>query len=272
MFSRWLDERGISTLYVEAEHEDAYQQYIEENIKEIVSSGEVSRKKASKIIYATSRCVMKDVFDSPRSGENIERVERTVEASVTNILKDPDALWDMTSLVGHDYYTYSHCVNVSLFLVAGCKEMLGITDTRVLQEVGLGGMLHDIGKSVIPDSILNKPGKLTDEEFDVIRGHPTQGAELVRENRDLPERAESIILQHHERCDGSGYPAGLTAEKLDEISRLASIVDVYDAITTKRSYAPAMAPVKALKVMLQEMSGHFDEAILRSFVAFLGGA
>jgi len=210
------------------------------------------------------------VLSDPRSGHNMQRAHTMVEAMVRSIIKNPDALWQMTSIASHDYYTYTHCVNVCMFLVSACQSVLEIRDGRALQRIGLGGLLHDVGKSQIPAEILNKPGKLTDEEFAAVKKHPQLGVDLARQHSKLPMAAGRIILGHHERFSGGGYPDGLRGEAISEIVRISTIVDVYDALTTKRSYGDARSAFEALKLMLQQMAAHFDGRLLRAFVLFLG--
>jgi HD-GYP domain-containing protein (c-di-GMP phosphodiesterase class II) len=213
---------------------------------------------------------MVDVFADPRSGKNLRRAQGLVEATVMSIMKRPDSLWQMTSVASHDYYTYTHCVNVCMFLVGASRELLGVEGESQLRRIGLGGIFHDVGKSQVPEHILNKPGKLTPEEFEEIKRHPALGVELIAEQRSLSAVASAIVRSHHERYEGGGYPDGVPAEGLREVVRLSTIIDVYDALTTERCYARARSPFAALQLMLNDMDGHFDPDLLRRFVAFLG--
>lgn len=265
-----LMEHGVDALYLRKEDEQAYNDYVEQNISAIIRDDLLPVEKASELVYNSSAHVMHDVFDNPRSGRNLQRTHAMSEAMVLSIIKNPDALWHMTAMASHDYYTYTHCVNVSLFLVAVSRDALGITDAMTLQRIGLGGMLHDIGKTQIPEEILSKPGKLTDEEFEQIRQHPLLGLDIVKDYRKLSPSAATIIRCHHEHFNGSGYPNALVGERIDPLARLANIADVYDALTTHRAYAPARKPYEALKTMLVEMQDEFDVPMLRLFVKFLG--
>jgi len=265
-----LMEHGVKSLYLCEADKEAYHQYIEDNIAAIVRDDLLPPQQACEIVYDTSSRVMVDVFDNPRSGKNLQRVQSIVEATVLSILKRPDSLWHMTSLASHDYYTYTHCVHVGMFLVAGAREVLGISNEDQLRRIGLGGMLHDIGKSEIPDELLTKPGRLTPEEFEAVKEHPALGERIARKIKRLPATAARIIRNHHEHLDGGGYPDGLSGEQLSPIIRLAGIVDVYDALTTDRPYAKARTSYEALELMLNEMQSQFDAQMLRSFVRFLG--
>jgi HD-GYP domain-containing protein (c-di-GMP phosphodiesterase class II) len=261
---------GVRTLYLRKKDESAYYDYVEENVSAIIKDDLLPVEQACEVVYKTSSRVMAKVFDEPRSGKTLKRAHSMVEATVLSVLKNPDALWHMLDMASHDYYTYTHCVNVSMFMVAASRDLLGIDDHRVLERIGLGGVFHDIGKSQIPESILSKPGRLTSEEFERIKAHPVLGLDLVKNDRKASATTAQIVRGHPEHCDGSGYPDGLADRSIGKVVRLATIVDVYDAMTTNRSYARAREPFHALKIMLTEMDTQFDKALLRAFVKFLG--
>jgi putative nucleotidyltransferase with HDIG domain len=265
-----LQERGVKTLYCRKKESQAYYDYVERNLQSIIAGDELSGPEAGRIVYETASRTMADLFENPRSGQLQTRARRLAKATVTALVRDPDTLWDMTAMAGHDYQTYTHCVNVSLFLAGACQQILGIDDADELEDISVGGVLHDIGKSKVPESILKKPGKLTDDEFQTIKEHPLSGLDLARQHKLLSKTSENVILRHHERKDGSGYPDGLGMEDLDDVARLSTIVDVYDALTTDRPYADARTPYEALKLMMNQMEGHFDMSLLRRFVNFLG--
>jgi HD-GYP domain-containing protein (c-di-GMP phosphodiesterase class II) len=265
-----LIEHGVEKLYLRKQDEDSYYEYVEENIHSIIRDDLMPAEKASQLVYESSARVMANTFEDPRSGRNMRRAHRMVEATVLSILKDPEALWHMTSMASHDYYTYTHCVHVSMFLVTASRDLLGITDSDTLQSIGLGGLFHDIGKSEIPESILNKPGKLTAEEFDAVKRHPELGVAIVQRDRRMNRMAMHLVRSHHEHFDGGGYPQGLVGEGISRVCRLSTVIDVYDALTTNRAYARAREPFKALELMTDQMSDQFDMPLLRQFVKFLG--
>ncbi|KPK65909.1 MAG: hypothetical protein AMK73_01600 [Planctomycetes bacterium SM23_32] len=264
-----LLERGVARLYLRSTDKDAYDQYVEENLITIVRDGLLPGEQASKAVYETSSRVMEDLFDSPESGRNLQRARQVAKAVVLSVLKNPDTLWNMTSLASHTYYTYTHSVHVAVLLVAAGKDMLGIGTETMLERIGHGAILHDVGKTRVPGDILYKPGSLTADEFELVKKHTLAGLSIVERRQKVPATTASIIRSHHERWDGRGYPDGLTGDRMRPIVRLSKIVDVYDALTTARPYADARTPFDALQLMLQ-MEGHFDKAMLRSFVKFLG--
>lgn len=163
----------------------------------------------------------------------------------------------------YDDSTYVHCLNVSLL----CNVMgkwLDFSESD-LETLVLAGLLHDIGKLTIPDSIIKKPGKLTQEEFELIKTHPARGFEILR-NQKLPSAVKYAALMHHERCDGSGYPHGLTYEKIDRFARLVSIADVYDAMTATRVYRSSMSPFTVVDVFQNEGLQKYDPECILIFL------
>ncbi len=267
-----LMAHNVESLYLRTSDRDDYYDYVEEHVKDIIRDDLLPPRKACEIVYDTSARVMQRVFDDPRSGKSMKRGRHMVEATVMAVLKDPNAAWHLLDIASHDYYTYTHCVNVAVFMIAAGKDLLGIEDERTLQELGLGGVFHDIGKSQIPDEILSKPGRLTPEEFGTIKKHPVLGEDIVRTDRKAGRLTQQIVRGHHEHCDGSGYPDGLADRSITKVLRLATIADVYDAMTTNRPYARARSPFEALRIMTNDMAPQFDMGMLRSFIKFLGPA
>ncbi len=169
----------MGTLFLSKRDEATYRRYVEENLEAIVRDDLLPPEEASRLVYDSSSRVMSEVFEDPRSGNQLRRARRVVEATVLALMKDPAALWTMASVASHDYYTYTHCVNVGMFMGAAAQHILGVRTRHELNDISLGGLLHDIGKTRVPDAILNKPGKLTEEEFAVVKRHPTDGLSLV---------------------------------------------------------------------------------------------
>jgi HD-GYP domain-containing protein (c-di-GMP phosphodiesterase class II) len=139
-----------------------------------------------------------------------------------------------------------------------------------LKEVGLAGLLHDVGKMMIPDEVLNKPGKLTDEEFEIIKGHPLKGWEILQGSPDITATALDVCLHHHERMDGKGYPDKLAGDKLTLFARMGTICDVYDALTSNRCYKNGWEPADTIRKMAEWKVGHFDERVFQAFVKTIG--
>lgn len=169
----------------------------------------------------------------------------------------------LTGVRDHDNYTYAHSLRVAVFLSLFGKTIgLRLEDQ---QQLATGGLLHDVGKMFIPHLVLNKPGKLTDEEFAIMKGHVDATEQVLRKGGAIPKGVITIASQHHEKLDGSGYPRGLKGTELNELARMASIVDIFSALTDRRVYKPSMRAEKALEIMRNEMAGQLDMALLARF-------
>ncbi len=163
----------------------------------------------------------------------------------------------------HDNYTYAHSMRVAVFLsLFGQTIGLSLKDQKLL---ATGGLLHDVGKMYIPHLVLNKPGRLTDAEFEIMKGHVRATEEVLRRGGDIPRGVITIASQHHEKLDGSGYPRGLQGSELNELARMASIVDVFSALTDRRVYKPSMPAEKALDIMKNEMGNQLDMELLARY-------
>ena len=164
----------------------------------------------------------------------------------------------------HDYYTYNHSVNVSVYSIALCKKVYG-DDRKLLIQAGMGGLLHDLGKRAVPTAIINKPGKLDAAEWEEIKKHPEHGYTLLQKVATIPEESKRIVYEHHENIDGSGYPRKLCDTQISKLSKIATIADVFDALTTNRSYKKGLPPQEALQVMFGMAPGKFEPTIFNCF-------
>jgi len=221
------------------------------------------------VLKENSKVVLKSLLDNPRSGEKIKEIEILVKEMIDSILGNRNTVHDLTSLKTHDYYTYTHSVNVAVLSI-GLGVEIGLSQDRI-ESLGMGSMLHDIGKSAIPIEILNKPGKLTDEEFMQVKGHVIEGEKIVRSHKGIRKDSLYAVTEHHERLSGGGYPFKLSGKKISLFGRISAIVDVYDAMTTHRCYRPACTPFYTL-TMATSQHGHYDPDLLTAFIKMLGKA
>jgi HD-GYP domain-containing protein (c-di-GMP phosphodiesterase class II) len=233
-----------------------------------VSLGEEMRR-AVQIRHQASTLV-RAVMQDARLGKAIEldQVEPVVQSITESILRNPGALVGLLRIKTKDDYTFLHSVSVCTLLVAFCRSRNIAAD--VTHQAGLGGLLHDTGKALVPDAILNKPGPLTDEEFAIIKRHPRDGYDILRKTPEVGPIPLDITLHHHERRDGSGYPGKQANEQISELAQMAAIVDVYDAITADRCYHKGMSAAAALRKIYEWSKFHFNPQYAQEFMRCVG--
>ncbi len=185
-----------------------------------------------------------------------------------SITRNPEAFINLTRLKTKDDYTYMHSVAVCALMIALGKQ-LGLHEDE-LKEVGLAGLLHDVGKMMVDQDVLNKPGKLTDEEFALMKDHPRRGWELLKDSSEITAVALDVCLHHHERMDGKGYPDQLAGEQISLYARMGAVCDVYDALTSNRCYKNGWEPAETIRKMAEWRNGHFDERVFQAFVKTIG--
>ncbi len=220
------------------------------------------QKEASQVIHS----VLGDV----RLGKQIqvERLQPVVGQITDSILRNQGTLMSLCRIREGDTYTFQHSVSVCTLLVTFCRFMeMG---QEIILEAGMGGMLHDIGKMRVPDHILNKPDKLTDPEFAIMKGHVVLGLEALRQTPGISRTVIQVAGEHHERFAGSGYPEGIMGAEISTLGRMAAIVDVYDAITSNRIYHKGMEPPAALTKLFEWSEQHFDPEMVQHFIQAIG--
>ncbi|WP_332853397.1 HD-GYP domain-containing protein [Duganella sp. S19_KUP01_CR8] len=233
-----------------------------------VSLGE-EMKRAVQIRHQASTLV-RTVMQDARLGKAIEldQVQPVVQNITESILRNPGALVGLLRIKNKDDYTFLHSVSVCTLLVAFCRSR-GI-DAETTHQAGLGGLLHDTGKALVPDAILNKPGPLTDEEFAIIKRHPQDGYNILLQSPEVGPIPLDITLHHHERRDGSGYPNKQANDEISELAQMAAIVDVYDAITADRCYHKGMSAAAALRKIYEWSKFHFNPQFAQEFMRCVG--
>lgn len=234
-------------------------------LREAIHDKNLAPEKKSRIVYQCSLELMGRLLDDPKT-ENIREAKAGIAEMVDLIISDDATSAALLEITSYDYYTYTHSVNVGFFSLLLAKELFKGADAHDMHELGAGFFLHDIGKVRIDPAIINKPGKLTDEEMTVIRTHPDQGYNILAETKHLTDECGIIVLQHHERQDGAGYPRKLTGDAIHIYGRICSIADVYDALTAERSYKRKMDTFSALKLMKERLLNHFHQELFEKFV------
>jgi putative nucleotidyltransferase with HDIG domain len=221
-------------------------------------------------ICAKSKQAVVSMFQEARMGKAVDAQDCAplVEEISNSVMRNPGALISLARLKTADDYTYMHSVAVCALMIALARQ-LGL-DEEQTRQAGLAGLLHDLGKAWVPNEVLNKPGKLTDDEFAEIKKHPQYGYDALLKGSGVPEMALDVCLHHHEKVDGSGYPKGLKADQISLFAKMGAVCDVYDAITSNRPYKAGWDPAESLRKMAEWAKGHFDEAVFQAFVKSLG--
>lgn len=222
---------------------------------------------AKKTRVAAVRQVKNILLETKESGRLVidpQSVYKTVDQFTGEMMACPDLMFNLVDLRSQDDYTFAHSVNVCVLAL-----MTGITlgyDGKKLASLGVGALLHDLGKVKIPDEILNKPGRLTREEFSAIKMHTVYGYELIRDSKSLDGLHALMAYQHHESCDGTGYPAGISCDKFHDFSQIISIVDKFDALTAERVYRKPFSPCEAYEMCAASGNYLFKDYIVKAFL------
>ena len=233
-----------------------------------VSAGEELER--AKKIHGEANLIIRNIMQDVRLGKQVtvDKAEPVVEKLTDSILRNAGALLSLCRVKNKDDYTFQHSVSVCALLVSFCRAR-GM-DAKTIHLAGIGGLLHDIGKVKVPDKILNKPGRLTEDEFKVMKCHVVESKKILSETDGITDTSIQVAAQHHERHDGSGYPEGLKGEAITMMGQMAAICDVYDAITSTRVYHKGMTPHDALSKIFEWSKFHFNPALVQSFLRAIG--
>ncbi len=226
-------------------------------------------KRAAKICNTAKEAVV-SMFEEARMGKAVsaEAAGGLVEEISTSVMRNPGALISLSRLKTADDYTYMHSVAVCALMVAVARQMS--FSAADIKEAGMAGLLHDLGKATTPLEVLNKPGKLTDEEFGIIKQHPVEGHRMLVEGQGVGGIPLDVCLHHHEKIDGSGYPERLKGDQISIFAKIGAVCDVYDAITSHRPYKSGWDPAESIRKMSEWRNGHFDEFVFQAFVKSIG--
>lgn len=244
---------------------DTVQKVVPEGMREMIRDPDISPGKKAIAVQHHSQEMMKSLLKSP-SAENIGAVMTMVSEIVDLIVTDDETSLYMLNITSHDFATYTHSVNVGILSIYLAKVLYRHSDGHDMHAMGTGFFLHDLGKVRIDQSIINKPGKCNEQEWQEMQKHPDLGVEILRETDKLNKESQIIVLQHHERNDGSGYPLGIKNEDIHPYGRICSLADIFDALTSIRPYKPKIAPLDAVRLMQKEMFHHFHRDLFERFV------
>lgn len=243
----------------------------EEQIEAALTSKEKaeSRKHAEKL-YAEAKVLQVKLLDALKNGEivDIAPLEEMADEMVDSIFKNPDAMVFLSRIREKDTYLMEHSLNVGM-LLANFGRYLKLS-RQVIKELLVGGLLHDTGKVMIPDEILHKPGRLTTDEFEIMKTHVDYSMQFLDKAEGITNVMRTVAANHHERLDGLGYPRGLKGLELCLVSRISTIVDVFDALTADRCYKKGMPATQAFRILLQGSGMQFDELLVKKFIKCMG--
>lgn len=234
-----------------------------------IGSGE-GRELKIRRLYQEARELQGKFIRHLKAGEPIDitPLAAVAEEMVDTMFTHGDAMLCLARIRAKDAYLMEHSMNVAI-LLANFGRYLGL-DRSVLKELTLGGLLHDVGKIMTPDEVLNKPGKLTDEELEVMREHVVHSHDILAATAGITPIMLEVAANHHERIDGTGYPRRLKGDQLSLYTRMSGIVDVYDAVTADRVYKQGMQPTQAFRILLKGVDLHFDADLVTRFIKCMG--
>ncbi|MGO4888911.1 HD-GYP domain-containing protein [Anaerobacillus sp. MEB173] len=252
-----LQEIGITFVYIKDSRADGIE------VKESIT--QETRKKAIDTIK-TEFSTMTDQGILSKSF-NPDLIQKKFSVVIKNILNDikgnREALSLLSNVYSYDSYIFTHSLNVTIYTLALAVKA-GFNEKQ-LMEIGMGAMLHDIGKMTIPTEILGKPGKLTNEEYGIIKEHTTAGFNILRKSTSISLLTAHCAFQHHERLDGSGYPRGLARDEIHYYAKVIGIADVFDAMTSERVYRQAMLPNEGMEILFAGVETQYDKKLVEIF-------
>lgn len=283
-----MKKQGLDEIYIDTDKggdvagaptQGEIEQAIAKQMKDTAAGGpalapaRVSQREesaAAKRIMGDAIGVVDGLLTDVRLGKQLdpEKAKPLVKAMHASVLRNPGALISLSRLKRADTYTFQHSVSICALLVSFCQSM-GM-DAATVEEAGLGGLLHDVGKMKVPNEILNKPGKLTDDEFAVMKSHASLSMDLLEGVPGVSRMVIQIAGEHHEKMAGGGYPRGIAGEQISQIGRMTAIVDVYDALTSNRVYHKAKEPSEVLKKLLEWSGSHLDGDLVQQYIRTLG--
>lgn len=264
----YLQERGVNGVYIREGEEDPeeLEQQIPQYTKEVIEKNRVEDRSRVKLTESVRKRVGEGIqyLYSNTDSEHFAEATNNVANELMKAISDHDAVAvDIGMLKVSDEYTFKHSVDVAtMAMIIGKKY--GLED-KELRELGIAGLLHDVGKTRIPKEILNKAGRLTEEEFALMKQHTLFGFEILKKRNQFSEAIMRGVLQHHEKINGKGYPLGVSADKIHCYARIISVADVYDALVTERPYKSAFSKRDAVE-MIMAMTGELDIDAMKSFL------
>lgn len=255
----------VKKVYINRDDNPSYEQFYEAHFGKKPSIGNpITFTQKIDTMYKNASNALNELFNNPEKLSNYKESKKVVNELVDSVLDDDFAIKSLMQIATHDYYTHTHSINVAIYALS-LGNFLGFKGEE-LGELGESALLHDLGKSKIDPAIINKNGALTKEEFETMKKHPSHGVSLGLKLGIKNKRILEGIKYHHEKMDGSGYPNGLYKEEIPIYAKIVGMCDIFDALTSERSYKKAMTSFEALKLMKTEMSKHIDLKLLNQMI------
>ncbi len=263
-----LLEGRVSTLYIPSGQEEIYNRYVERNLADLIMDKSILPGERTQILYGSAQNAVREMMSKPEAGDVLPRSKNLVEHVIKFMNDLEGSFTHFLDTASFDYYTYTHSVNVCVYSVT-LAQKAGFEDLSFLSEFGTGALLHDIGKGRVGPEIIHCETVLTDEQWAIMKMHPVWGHEILKEQGVDSEVALRVTRHHHEKMGGGGYPDGLAGDDIPPYVRVSTICDIFDALTTRRSYRSALQSFPALKLMREQMSDDLDPELFRIFVELM---
>lgn len=257
------DKDSGESFFIHNNFKQTYRDYV----KSSMNSDKISNDDKATILRESSIAILEDLFETPNVGKALEESKPIITELLGFMDNAPDSIGRLISLSSHDFYTYNHSFDVSIYSL-GLGQTLGF-DKKTLEELGQSSLFHDIGKRNVPLEILCKKGPLDETEWAQMRMHPTYGLKILNEYSGLSDAIKATCYEHHESWTGGGYPQDISGNEIHPFSRIVALTDTYDAMTTQRSYNTPMNPTEALNMMKEKLSAKFDPDMLNAMYSIL---
>lgn len=252
-----------NSFFVLNSHKQEYRDWVRDEMNSL----ELNPFEKSKILRESSIALMEDLFENPDVNTALDESRPIIQNFIDFMETAPEAMGYMISLSGHDFYTYNHSLDVSIYSL-GLGQALGFNKVD-LEELGVASLFHDIGKRNVALEILCKKGGLDDNEWEQMKRHPQYGLMILNQNPNVSDAIKAACFEHHESFSGNGYPQSISGQEIHPFARIVAITDTYDAMTTQRSYNVPLKPLDAVSMMKEKLAGRYDPDFLKAMYSVL---
>jgi len=263
-----LSEYGLDCFQVRSDDLRKCEDILERRLREVLERGEGTVLERTQLVVHVGTTVARDLAGGPEPGKGLARATQLLESVMSDVLSDPHVAANMLNMTAHEAGVASHMFIVSMLAIAFGQDVIG-ADERALKELGLAGMMHDVGKLGLTAELLNKDSQLAPLEYELIQQHPIESVRLLRNDPEVTDNVRRLILEHHERVDGRGYPLGLEIGDLSVGGRVLAIVDTFHALIGRRSYRESVSTMEAVQVIQRQAGRQFDTDLVRCWSDFI---